>query len=235
VFELSQQLAPLDACNAHEFNCADPTIIPFGCDFIMPGLQPGVWNLIVDAFQMGSEGTVSLTLSGVSEAITEICNNGIDDDGNGLVDCADPSCVTSASCATLACRPDQSLGLLALDGTPVSLAVTTTAAGNDQSSRCTSGTGGQDIDIDFQLPGTTDLTIQWVQLGSNDFAIFSSEGPLFSCDAGAPIACISPGGQSSGQQVVKGLPAGSYHLVVDADASGTEGPVGLRISGVKSP
>ncbi len=28
----------------------------------------------------------------------EICNNGIDDDGNGLTDCRDPVCFTSAYC-----------------------------------------------------------------------------------------------------------------------------------------
>lgn len=29
---------------------------------------------------------------------TEICNNGIDDDGNGLTDCRDPACFTSPYC-----------------------------------------------------------------------------------------------------------------------------------------
>ena len=44
----------------------------------MPGLQPGIYYLIVNAFQMGTEATVNLTLSGEPETITEICNNGID-------------------------------------------------------------------------------------------------------------------------------------------------------------
>jgi hypothetical protein len=235
VLELSQQLAPLDACNAHPINCADPTVIPFGCNFVMPNLQPGTYNLIVDAFQEGSEGAVDLTLSGVAETITEICNNGIDDNGNGLVDCADPECVTSPSCERFACRAGQSLGLLMLNGRPISVSVTTVGAGDNESSMCTSGAGGQDVDIDFQLPGTTDLTIQWAQLGKADFAIFSNEGRLFSCDAGSPVACIGAAQQPFGQQVITGLPAGSYHLIVDADVAGTEGPVGLEISGVNSP
>ena len=31
VFELSQQLQPLDACDANALNCADPEVLPFGC------------------------------------------------------------------------------------------------------------------------------------------------------------------------------------------------------------
>jgi len=38
---------------------------------------------VVQAFESGSEGTVNLTLAGLSETILEICDNGIDDDGDG--------------------------------------------------------------------------------------------------------------------------------------------------------
>lgn len=33
--------------------------------------------------------------------VAEICNNGIDDDGNGLIDCADPACFGFSGCATV--------------------------------------------------------------------------------------------------------------------------------------
>jgi hypothetical protein len=235
VFELSQQIGPLDACNAHVVNCADPNVIPFGCSFVMPSLQPGTYNLIVDAFQMGSEGTVDLQLTGVPQTLTEICNNGIDDDGNGLTDCMDPQCVTSPLCGQFACRADKSIGLLPLDGSPVAVAVQTTGAGDKESIGCTSGKGGQDADIDLQLPATTDLTIEWAQIGSHDIALFTDEGALFACDAGMSVACIPAAGQTFGQTVVSGVPAGRYHLIVDADTAGTEGGMALQISGVKSP
>jgi hypothetical protein len=235
VFELSQQLAPLDACNAHAINCADPEVIPFGCGFVMPGLQPGTYNLIVDAFQMGSEGSVDLTLFGAQQTITEICNNGIDDDGDGAIDCMDLKCVTSPLCAKFACRADQSLGLLPLNGSPLSVAVQTSTAGDDQRIMCTSGAGGQDAVIDFQVPGTADLTLQWAQAGSHDFGLFADDGRLFACDAGAAIACVSGAGQATGTQVIPRVPPGPYHLVIDADAAGTEGGVVLQISGVNSP
>ena len=76
-----------------------PTVLPFGCGYAIPELQPGTYNVIVQAFQAGSEGIVNLTLTGIQETIREICDNGIDDDGDGVTDCADRKCVTEAICA----------------------------------------------------------------------------------------------------------------------------------------
>jgi hypothetical protein len=235
VLQLSQQIGPLDACNANYMNCADPSSIPFGCNFVMPGLQVGDFNLIVDAFQMGSEGTVDITLTGIPPTTTEDCSNGVDDDKDGATDCADRKCVTSPLCTPLACRADQTLGLLPLNGTPIPVAVQTVSSGDDQQTTCASGTGGQDQDVDFELPGTTDLLIEWTQFGRHDFELFANDGALFACDAGASLACIAAANQMSGMQLIPRVPAGRYHLVVNADAAGGEGVVALRISGVLSP
>src|ERR1051325_4926784 len=79
VIELAQQIGVLDPCNRNVVNCADPSVITFGCNFTMPDLQPGTYNVIVDAFEAGSEGPIQLTLGGVTSTNTENCNNGIDD------------------------------------------------------------------------------------------------------------------------------------------------------------
>jgi hypothetical protein len=236
VLALSQELEPLDACDANEVSCADPQILPFGCGFAIPGLQPGNYYLIVQAFQSGDEGTVVLNLGGLQETVREICDNGIDDDHDGFTDCADRKCVTSPECAKLACRPDQNLGLLPLDGTPSSVVVQTANAGNNETlTPCVSQPGGQDADVDFQLPATADLTLDWAQAGNADFALYPNEGMLFACEATASLACIPSAGSSTGNHVFSALPAGSYHLVVDADAPGDEGGVVVQLSAVASP
>jgi hypothetical protein len=235
VLQLAQQIGPLDACSANETTCADLDIIPFGCNFEMAGLQPGDYNMIVEAFQAGTEGVVDLTLYGIPPTTTETCNNGIDDDGDGATDCADLKCVTSPLCTAFACHPDDNIGILPLNGVPVLVNERTTSAGDNQQVMCTTGTGGQDAVVDFELPGTADVTFEWGQVGSHALAVFANDGTLFACDAGAAIACIPTGGQRTGQQTVARIPAGRYHLVIDADAAGSEGAVLLQISGVNSP
>jgi hypothetical protein len=232
VLELTEQLQPLDACNANEIDCADPTVLPFGCGYSIPDLQPGTYNLLIQAFEAGDEGTVMLTLDGEMEVVREICNNGIDDDGDGFIDCADRKCVTSPLCAKFACRPDQSVGLLPLDGTPVSAIVQTTMAGDDEThTMCVSAAGGQDAVVDFQTPAVANVTLTWAQVGNHDFALYSNDGQLLSCEAGTSIGCVTSGGVATGSHVFMALPQGSYHLVVDADAPGKEGGVVLQLSG----
>ena len=237
VFELSRQLQPLDACNANSVNCADPEVLPFGCSFAIPNLQPGTYNLIVQAFQPGSEGTVKLTLSGLGDATREICNNGIDDDGDGAIDCMDLKCVTDPACAKFACRPDQNVGLLPLDGTltPAVVVQTSTAGDDEKTAMCTSAPGGQDAVVDFQLPALADLTVQWAQAGNHALAIYADGGMLLACEASTNLACFKTGGAATGMQVFPKVPMGRYHLVVDADKPGSEGGVVLQLSAKPSP
>ena len=236
VLQLSAQINPLDACDANNFNCADPSILPFGCNFAMPDLQPGEYNVIVEAFQSGSEGTVSLTLSGIQETVSEICNNGIDDDMDGFTDCADLKCVTSPLCAQFACRADDTLGLIVLDGMTTNNAVVqTSGAGDNQHAPCTSMAGGQDAVVDFQLPAKADLTLEWAQTGNHDFALYLDQSDLAACDAGPLQSCTPTLHQSSGSVLLAAVPQGKYHLVVDADRPGSEGGVVIQITGTVSP
>lgn len=53
----------------------------------------------VSQYLRKSENLLVLSISGVSyDPLQEICNNGIDDNGNGLIDCEDPSCADSWHC-----------------------------------------------------------------------------------------------------------------------------------------
>ena len=232
VLQISPQTAPLDACDAHVDNCADPSILPGGCNFGIPDLQPGTYFILVQGFTAGSEGTVDLTLRGVQERILEICNNGIDDDGDGAIDCNDRKCALDQNCQNLRCRPDKNLGLLALDGTTLSAAVQTSGAGNDQlKSTCVSGPGGADAVVGFSLPGKTDLTLEWAQVGNHALVLYKADTVPLPCEANTLIDCKATAGVSTGSYTLSGLAEGKYYLVVDADKAGSEGGVILQING----
>jgi hypothetical protein len=237
VLQMFQQLAALDKCDAHPASaCADPLTLPFGCGFSIPGIQPGTYNLIVEGFQMGTEGPVSVQLTGIQEIIREICEDGIDNDNDGATDCMDRKCVTSAVCEKFACREDKQFGTLALDGTLFQYVVQTSASGDDSTqTACVSAGGGQDADVDFTLPARADLTLTWAQVGNHVFQVFSDDGVLFSCEAGKSFGCFPSKGVTTGTQVVPSLPAGRYHLVIDADHPGAEGGVAIQLSAKAAP
>jgi hypothetical protein len=236
VIEVSQQLAPLDTCDANSVGCADPTVLPFGCGYSIPDLQPGTYNILIEAFQAGTEGTVSITFTGTEEIVREICNNGIDDDHDGFTDCADRKCATSPFCEKLACRADTNLGLLPLDGSMKTAVIQTAGAGdNEMKTSCVSAPGGQDGDIDFQVPAKANITLEWAQAGNHDFELLTDDGALLACEAGTAIRCVSSGGAMTGTAAFASLAPGSYHLIVDADKPGDEGGVVIQISGTAAP
>jgi hypothetical protein len=233
VLQISSQLGPLDLCDAHVTTCADPAVLPSGCNFGVPSLQPGSYYILVQAFAAGKEGTMDLTLRGASQRILEICNNGIDDDGDGAIDCNDRKCATDPSCASQRCRPDKQLGLIAIDGSTASATVQTSGAGDDQkSSTCVSGAGGADAVVGFTLPGKTDLTIAWAQVGNHALVLYQGDNAQVPCEANALVDCKATANASTGSYVLKGLAAGKYYLVVDADKAGSEGGVILQLSGL---
>jgi hypothetical protein len=113
--------------------------------------------------------------------------------------------------------------------------VQTTGAGDNATvTTCVSQPGGQDADVDFSLPATADLTLDWAQAGNHDFALYPDEGMLFACEAGPAVACVPSVATATGTHVFNALPAGLYHLVVDADAPGDEGGVVVQLSAVAS-
>jgi len=236
VFGMSPQLTPLDLCDANLGKyCVEPTQWSNDCSFGFPDLQPGPYFILVQGYDSGTEGTADFTLLGAKQEILEICNNGIDDDGDGAVDCNDRKCAFDASCRSQRCQPEKDLGLLAIDGTPYPANVTTIGAGDDQTkSKCVSGTGGADTVVSFTLPGKTDLTIQWAQFGNHALMLYQADNAPVPCEANPYVDCRATDGASTGSWPKNGLAAGDYYLVVDADKAGSESDIILQISGVPS-
>jgi hypothetical protein len=241
VLQLAPQVSPLDSCDArpNSAECADidQMVTVFGsCNFQFPSVQPGPYNLVVGAVTSGMEGTVSLTLTGISGTILEICNNGIDDDGDGATDCYDIKCAGDPSCANLVCKPDQALGILRLDGTPTTAAVSTSRSAEKQAtSTCVSGKGGGEAAVGFTLTSKADLTIDWSQFGNQALVLYQQVTPNLPCEANTLIDCRATAGAATGSYSLPGIAQGKYYLVVDADKAGSEGGVILQISGLPSP
>ena len=57
---------------------------------------PGVYYAFVDGFSAQSRGNFVLNIA--EGATREICNNLVDDDGDRIVDCADPDCAMDPAC-----------------------------------------------------------------------------------------------------------------------------------------
>jgi len=228
VFGLFAPVQPRDACDQHLVNCADPKIGALGCNFIMPNLQPGTYYLIVQAFKKGAEGTVNLTVAATPDHAQEICNNGIDDDGNGLTDCQDLSCADKPICQGKACVPHVKAGLLPGSGSPVSAAITTMGAKDSFSTTCGQG-GGPDGVVSFSLAAPANLQVDYAQFGDHVLGLFDSKNTALPCDV-SQRQCQATSGQPMGQLSFSSLPAGDYSLIVEALSPGDVGSVVLKLS-----
>jgi hypothetical protein len=218
VLDLFAAGGPRDTCDVNEMVCADPKTLPFGCGYEIPNLQPGTYNVIVQGFESGTEGTMQLTLSVLDDRQLEICNNNIDDDGNGLTDCNDPKCFTSQYCTKSQCRPDKSINPMPLTGTQVFELMQTSGNGQHGGAGCATTPGGQSAVIGITLTAAADLQLQWFQVGNHDFALYTDEGQQAPCDAGTQLQCQKGGGANqSGMTTWTNIPEGNYWLVVAAD------------------
>src|SRR5262249_39732237 len=156
---------------------------------------------------------------------------GVDDDGDGAVDCADRKCATSVYCAQALCRPDQAIDPVPLDGSTVSKLVQTAGASVQAKPACESTPGGPTAVVAVRLTAKADLKLTWNQLGNHDFALYSQVGTMLPCDAGTLVSCNPSAGMGVGMTQWSAVPAGRYYLVVAADTPTSAGSVALQLSG----
>ena len=241
VLALYQAGGPRDKCDFQEDVCADPKVLPFGCGYEVPNLDPGLYNVIVEGYQPGSEGTVNLTLSISDDRVLEVCNNGIDDDGDGKIDCQDRKCATNPSCAAVQCVVDGKIDPVPLTGQNTFRLVQTANNGTQANVPCATTPGGQTSILYLNLTAKADLTVQYSQIGNHDFALYTDAGAQLPCDAGSTLACQKSGGAgTSGSLSFPAVPQGKVYLVIAGDAPDTtavqsSGSVSVAISGMPSP
>jgi len=149
----------------------------------------GPFYIVVDGF-LGAAGPFTLRAE-CEPGATEICDDGQDNDGDGLVDCADPSCATDPACT----RPDdpyEENDSLDQAATGVTQAVGLTVHGGDDDwfavEVCTGGTLEATIgfataegDLDLML---VDATLQ--ELASS-FSTTDDETLTWQNESGQPV------------------------------------------------
>ena len=185
VFALSRQVQPLDACNETSSCASIPRCCRSAAATRCPSCSPASTTSSSRRSRRAARAWSTLTLTGIQETIREICDNGIDDDSDGAIDCADRKCVTEATARSSPAAPTRPRGCCRSTARrsrwscrprwPATIRSATT---------CASAAGGQDGVIDFQVPATADVTMQWAQVGDHDFALYDDEGMLLACDAG---------------------------------------------------
>jgi hypothetical protein len=219
-----------DPCDKTELVCGDPKVIPFGCNYEIPNLQPGTYYVIVQGFQAGSEGRVNLTLSSIRDRALEICNNMKDDDGDGFTDCADRKCATSPYCVPKACKPDATIDPMPINGMAVFKLIQTAGQQVTAQPPCQDKPGGGNAVIGINLPAKANLRVDWAQIGNHVFAIYPNLGNGLVCEAGKVAGCVKSNNMGNGFATFGNLAAGKYWFIVAAASPGQEGSASLKFT-----
>jgi len=96
VLALDTEAGPGTWCDAAELSCIDPQglALPVQVAYKLPAAR---YFVLVEATSQAATGQGIVTLD-VSDPSLELCDDALDDDGDGLTDCADPDCASSPVC-----------------------------------------------------------------------------------------------------------------------------------------
>lgn len=202
-------------------------------------LMPGIYYVVVDGNFVdgagnGDEADYDLLVETFAPAPTETgCSNGIDDDADGLLDCADDDCETAPQCTVVAgegCADAKAVfgGPVADTGETISAEVKGTTKGmdNDLAGTCDADTGNApDMVFTFTLSDSL-----WLE-ASHDFdgvlypAIYLYGGD---CGQGEELACSKA--FEGAAELSMPVAAGTYFLVVDGSYGKDAGSFTLDVA-----
>jgi len=197
-------------------NCLDRSIAATtDPETVTETLPAGTYFILVDGY-MDATGPFTL---GLTCEIPEICDNGTDDNGNGLADCADPQCTERPPCV-----PPCSPAATVVCGSSLS-GSTANAGATDVNTdySCTSySMPGPEFTYAFTAPGAGSVTFTIDTLSTTLLDLFVLEDMGAGCD---PFSCIGRSVTDDPSDVVTiTARAGAvYYIVVDsyADETGT--------------
>jgi hypothetical protein len=212
-------------CGQNPVACYDPKSATMGQN-TFAALEPGDYYVITQPFSPQGQGPVTVTLS--TPSMKEICNNGVDDNGNGLIDCADNDCRMDPNCISSVCTPDFNVGALVVNGPGKSVNFDSRAATADNKLNCAASNDGKDVVVRFTLHETAGILVNWSQSGDHVLGLLRTPGPGQKCDVNQ-ISCYDPSGRPQDNVAFGELPPGDYLFIWKALRPGTEGLVSATI------
>jgi hypothetical protein len=81
-----------------ELGCDDDSGGSWAGKIDIPIVEPGTYFAFFDGFAYSDIGSYQANIT-VDTKLVEICDDKVDNDGNGLADCADPACASFRGCA----------------------------------------------------------------------------------------------------------------------------------------
>jgi len=156
----------------------------------------------------------------VAFCMEEDCGNGVDDDLNGLTDCAELVCIGTAACIGGGCTADTDLGTLS-SVTPAT-ANFDTSGGTDSYDLSCGSAGANDHVIAFNLDASAFVSVNFSQAAAGDNVIgFFFEGGAGSTCVDYEQFCFEPSDTTvRGLLLTDPLPPGNYYFIVEAANGG---------------
>jgi len=212
VVALMAEAGPGSWCDSAELSCLDPGGSGRSAHTTYLGLPAARYFIMVDAVTGDRTGIGTVELA-VYDPLVELCDDGVDDDADGDVDCDDADCTTDPICLPeVACHDDldndgddrvdcadfDCVGSPACGqggcvadrdlgviqpGAPALITVDTSGAADLFGASCARGGGGGDVVVALELSSAGDLVINGMQLGFSDHAV------ALMCQAGSGSGC----------------------------------------------
>ncbi len=148
---------------------------------------------------------------------SEICGDGIDNEGDGLTDCLDPDCDAELSCDT-SCADD-----VLTDPLPITYTGSTAGGGRDTNPSCATSTAA-DRAFAFVAPADGNYTFD-TSGSAYDTVLY-----MYSGCAGQEVACNDDAGGTLQSQVAGPVRAGQVVIVIVDGYGDSEGNFRLNIS-----
>ncbi len=232
---LSLPAGPTGGCTDAVYRCIDlsgstetPDLLGWFSALPFPA---GDYFLVIDGAAPGA-GSVSVHVTAY-DALEAVCDDGVDNDADGLEDCGDTDCIAAAACSDSACPVDADLGILAT-GDSIHHTADTSTAGSTLNLSC-APSNGADLVLSFTLPEPAFVWLEADQAPGTGHAVALAlqGGAGTACDEvehlcldltdtdGEPDAC-------GYLTLPERLPAGTYYLIIEA--TGAPGTVEVALS-----